>query len=317
MTYTRTESIHHYTPTTGSKNPLQSPKRSTQRSRDQTHENSIPIEGPWKHMARTYTWVVEQEQAKLEKKKRKTEKWVIEQQSLLADRSNQEETNKPPRRKTWEELMEGNVDSKKQSGKETAARRVAIEREREKARMIEEEIRRIQARVQKKKESERQRLAEEKWRATEVQKESQKQERARADVGTSDVWRTYEARWASIAASSEPLTFCTIPWPLTSPPSDAAGILPAGIISFLLSPLHSKNQTRKERIRSALLRWHPDRFRKFYDRVVEAERESVQEGVGIVARCLNELMERENRVSRRKISYSLGQYVVTNFCFDV
>ncbi|KIM75092.1 hypothetical protein PILCRDRAFT_827664 [Piloderma croceum F 1598] len=298
MTYTRTESIHHHTPMTGSKaNPLQSPKRPTQR--DQTHENSTLIEGPWKHMARTYTWVVEQEQTKLEKKNKKTEKWVVEQQSFLADRSNHEKTNKPQRRRTWEELMEWHgVDAKKQSGKETAARRGAIEREREKARMIEEEIRRIQARVQKKKESEKQRLAEEKWRATEAQKESQKQERARADVGTSDVWRTYEARWASIAASSEPLTFRTIPWPLTSSPSNAAGILPAGIISFLLSPLHSKNQTRKERIRSALLRWHPDRFRKFVDRVVEAERESVQEGVGIVARCLNELMERENRVSR-------------------
>ena len=259
-------------------------------------------------MARTYTWVIEQEQAKLEKKNKKTEKWVIEQQSFLADRSNQEEMNKPPRRRTWEELMgEHGVNAKKQIGNETAARREAIEREREKARMIEEEIRRIKVRVQKKKESERLRLAEEKRRATEVQKESQKQERARADVGTSNVWRTYEARWASIATSSEPLTFRTIPWPLTSSPSSAAGILPAGIISFLLSPLHSQSQTRKERIRSALLRWHPDRFHKFLDRVVEAERESVQEGVGTVARCLNELMERENRVSRRNTSPFAGE----------
>jgi len=257
-------------------------------------------------MARTYTWVVEQEHVKLEKKNKKTEKWVIEQQTFLADKSNQgPETDKPRRRRTWEELMNSNrIDANRRSGQETAARRVAIEREKEKAKMIEEEIRRIQARVQKKKENEREKLAEEKWRAEEIQRESKKQARARADVASAKVWRAYEAGWASIAASSEPLTFRTIPWPLASAPSDTAGIIHAGIISFLLSPLHSQNQTRRDRIRSALLRWHPDRFHKFLDKVVEEDRESVQEGVGIVARCLNELMERENRVSRREIDHS-------------
>jgi hypothetical protein len=256
-------------------------------------------------MAQTYAWVVEQEHVKLEKKNKKTEKWVIEQQNLFTDRSNQrQERDRSPRRRTWEELMSGyEVNGEKQRGQEAATRRVVIEKEKEKAKAIEKEIRRIQARVQKKKEAERMRLAEEKLRAAETQREREKEGRASANIASMDVWRAYEARWASIAASSEPLTFRTIPWPLVSRPSNVAGIIPAGIVAFLLSPLHSQSQTRKDRIRSALLRWHPDRFQKFLVNVVEEDKESVQEGVGIVVRCLNELMERETRVSRREICH--------------
>jgi hypothetical protein len=253
-------------------------------------------------MAQTYSWVIEQEQVRQEKKNKKTEKWVIEQQSFLADRSNQrQELDKPPRRRTWDDLMgEYEVHAEKRSGPEAATRREEVERGKEKGKVIEEEIRRIQARVQKKKESERKRFAEEKWRATEAQKEIKKEERVRANVATTNIWRAYEAGWASIAASSEPITFRSIPWPLVSHPSSPADIIPAGIIAFLLSPLHSQDQTRKDRIRSALLRWHPDRFHKFLVKVVDEDKEKVQEGVGIVVRCLNELLERETRVSRRK-----------------
>jgi hypothetical protein len=263
-----------------------------------------PVEVPWKHMAQTYAWVAEQEQMKLEKKKKKTEKWVIEQQNFLADRSNQRnERDKSPRRRTWEEAMNkyDEIEGEKQRGLEAANRPVAVEREKDKAKAIEKEIRRIQARVQKKKETEMQRMAEEKLRATETQREKEKQERARSNVAPMDAWRAYEAGWASMTASSEPLMFRTIPWPQVSRPSNAEGIIPEGIVAFLLSPLHSQTQTRKDRIRSALLRWHPDRFQKFLAKVVEEDKASVQEGVGIVVRCLNELMERETRASRREI----------------
>lgn len=247
-------------------------------------------------MAQTYAWVAEQEQMKLDRKKKKTEKWVIEQQNLLADKSNQRpERDRSPYRMTWEELVNGYEED---NGEKQRAARVAAERE-EKAKEIEKEIHRIQERVQKKKEAEKKRLAEEKLRAIEMQRERERQERARSKVASMNVWLTYEARWASLASSSsERLTFRTVPWPLVSCPSNVGEIIPAGIVAFLLSPLHSQNQTRKDRIRSALLRWHPDRFQKFLAKVVEEDKDMVQEGVGIVVRCLNELMERETRVSR-------------------
>jgi hypothetical protein len=175
---------------------------------------------------------------------------------------------------------------------------MAVEREKDKAKVIEAEIRRIQARVQKKKENERKRLAEEKLWAAETQREIKKQEEAKAVVASADVWCSYESRWDCIGLSSEPLTFRTIPWPLATSPSSTASIIPVGIVAFLLSPLHSEGQTRKDRIRSALRRWHPDRFNKVLERVVDEDKKLVQEGSGIVARSLNELMERENRVSR-------------------
>src|ERR1700734_1136580 len=166
---TRTESVYRYPTRTRSKtDPLHQPqKRPAPLPRAETIENSPPVEKPWKHMAQTYAWVVEQEHVKLEKKNKKTEKWVIEQQNLFTDRSNQrQERDRSPRRRTWEELMSGyEANGEKQRGQEAATRRVVIEKEKEKAKAIEKEIRRIQARVQKKKEAERMRLAEEKLRA--------------------------------------------------------------------------------------------------------------------------------------------------------
>lgn len=266
-------------------------------------------------MAKTYTWVVQQEYAKLENKNKKTEKWVIEQSEFFPDKSNRKTVTTgrtgPPHRQTWEKLMDGcEVEADIWMRREAETRRAAIEREKEKARAIEKDIRRIQARVQQKKEKERQRLAEERSQAIEAQKVRAKQERARANVASMEVWRMYEAQWANIASDSEPCTFRTIPWPLVSHPSSPKDIIPAGITAFLLSPLHSQDQTRKDRIRAALLRWHPDRFRKYLVKVVEEDREAVEEGAGIVVRCLNELSERETRVSRRELR--LEQHGVNN-----
>ena len=255
-------------------------------------------------MAETYGWIMAQEKVKIEEKNRKIEKWVVEQQEFLADRTDEDQktTTKPRRKKTWDELastsgcaMDGDMWMA-----HAAARRAAIEREKEKARVIEEDIKRIQARVQKKKESEKRRLAEERTRAAEAQREKERQERVKAEVASKEIWQAYDEGWTKVTSSSGPLSFHTIPWPLVSHPSSTKDIFMGAIMAFLLSPLHSKAQTRKERIRTALLRWHPDRFQKVLARVVEEDKEAVETGVGIVARCLNELMERETRASRRE-----------------
>jgi len=82
---------------------------------------------------------------------------------------------------------------------------------------------------------------------------------------------------------------------MISPPAKAGDVTPEAIVLFLFSPFHSEGQSRKERIRSAQLRWHPDRFRRLMDKVTEKDKSEVEEGVGIVARCLNDLMAREKR----------------------
>jgi hypothetical protein len=69
---------------------------------------------------------------------------------------------------------------------------------------------------------------------------------------------------------------------------------PEAIREFLLSPAHSPEVSSKDRIRTALRRWHPDKFARLLGLVVESDRDAVADGVGIVVRCLNEMLEREN-----------------------
>ena len=120
-------------------------------------------------------------------------------------------------------------------------------------------------------------------------------ERARREEEERAAWDRYESRWnelLSSEASSEPLTFESIPWPLTSPPRNVEELRPARITVFILSSQHSRGQSMKDRVRHALRRWHPDRFGRILARVREEDRAMVEEGVGIVARCLNGLLER-------------------------
>jgi hypothetical protein len=69
---------------------------------------------------------------------------------------------------------------------------------------------------------------------------------------------------------------------------------PEAIREFLLSPAHSSEVSSKDRIRAALRRWHPDKFARLLGLVVESDKEDVADGAGIVVRCLNEMLEREN-----------------------
>jgi hypothetical protein len=67
------------------------------------------------------------------------------------------------------------------------------------------------------------------------------------------------------------------------------------IANFFLSPSHSQGKDGKDRLRSALLRWHPDRFEsRWLPKCAEDERAEIQSGVGFVVRCLNELMSAQN-----------------------
>lgn len=179
------------------------------------------------------------------------------------------------------------------------ARRRRVERShraRNMDREIQEELRRLQA---QRIETERCRAAYEKRKAAEQERERQKQRRRdlhklRKDAAEHIAWENYEAGWNQLlaGAASEPLTFESIPWPLIVPPQSTDDIRPARVTIFILSQSHSQGQTMKDRVRSALRRWHPDRFGRILARVREEDKEKVEEGVGIVVRCLNELLER-------------------------
>ncbi|EPQ57566.1 hypothetical protein GLOTRDRAFT_74465 [Gloeophyllum trabeum ATCC 11539] len=175
----------------------------------------------------------------------------------------------------------------------------ARRRDGERVKVVAEEMRRIDERIRIKREMERQKLMEERRAQEEYRRERRRTEQATLNQAITDAWERYETRWDKLKMPDfdEALTFRTIPWPLTYIPKTIEDIHPHAITFFLLSPLHSEEQPRKERIRSALLRWHPDRFRRLLDRVEETDRKAVEEGVGVITRCINDLLMREQSFS--------------------
>ena len=167
-------------------------------------------------------------------------------------------------------------------------------------------------------EARRRRHAEQQQQQRREQRRALREERRRQEERTrrrareiASAWRTYEARWGLLSQRQpelgllSALTFERIPWPVVDVPLDRTtatatattldGMLkPEAIREFLLSSAHSPDVSPKDRIRAALLRWHPDKFSRVLSQVMESERGLVEEGMGIVVRCLNEMLEREN-----------------------
>ncbi|KII92106.1 hypothetical protein PLICRDRAFT_76930, partial [Plicaturopsis crispa FD-325 SS-3] len=255
---------------------------------------SVP-DGPWTHMAQTYTWVLEKETEKRGPRSGKTEEWVLREQIFIDEEKRREERGLGKdelRQRMWEELMYGyEVEAERYMREQERARRAAAERERARTRAMQDEYRQYEAHARQR---QREARAQEQARA----QEHERREQERSDKVMSHAWKEHERRWAAIAASRDALTFATIPWPTASRPSGPNAITPAAIVMFLFSTAHSEGQSRKDRIRSALLRWHPDRFRRLLGRVAEHDKAAVEEGVGIVARCLNDLMARETAATR-------------------
>jgi hypothetical protein len=168
-------------------------------------------------------------------------------------------------------------------------------RQREMDHAVQEELRRLQAR---RAETDRCRAAYERRKTMEDERERRRKkemERTKQEAAEKAAWESYEATWNKLSSNEaqfELLSFEAIPWPLITPPRRTEDIRSARITMFVLSPHHSHGQTMKERVRSALRRWHPDRFGRILARVKEEDRAGVEEGVGIVVRCLNELLER-------------------------
>ncbi|KAJ7096662.1 hypothetical protein B0H15DRAFT_825944 [Mycena belliarum] len=107
-------------------------------------------------------------------------------------------------------------------------------------------------------------------------------------------WASYESRWADLvkAGRERPQTkdvrFEDVPWPVCPAEGQSA------VRGFLLAGLTVRGcaVTKKERVRSSLLRWHPDKMTAVLARVADADVEAVQRGINVIVLCLQQLNSR-------------------------
>lgn len=250
---------------------------------------------PYTRMPRTYAWVLEQEIADMVKANEETVRWVQAQQARDTLREQLAIRILTTARRggfpSFEELLLHHPGTRARCT-ESDKRWKQWERDAEDT--IEDELRRLN---DYRRQTERHRAAYERRKRMEDEKERLRREHELEEARSrrqEESARRYESRWAALLSSSETLEFRDIPWPMFSRPKSLSDIKPAKVTLFVLSPLHP-GETRREKIRNALKRWHPDRFGRISSRVEEADREAVEEGMGIVVRCLNDLLERESR----------------------
>lgn len=227
------------------------------------NEHYINYMDPWQDAAYAFSWVQEQQIEEMMKKNRETVEWVLKQQRRFV--RDQVSYALDDIYRSFEADMD--TESWLAQAREESARR---------------------ARRQARREAE---MAKVLQRETEKRKKEH-DERHRKVKAVVKAWKGYEGRWAKISGSTEEhLSFAMIPWPTVKQPTDTAGITKDKIREFLLSHHHSKDVSPKDRVRAALKLWHPDKFKRTLDRIEEKDKALVEEAAGVVARCLNGIME--------------------------
>jgi hypothetical protein len=142
-------------------------------------------------------------------------------------------------------------------------------------------------------------------------------------------WEVYEKRWRELSKRFDPshggihaaedervVRFKDIPWPIdianpvpvhggsattmggrkpkhveTGKEVTLEDITPKNVEAFLLGGLQVRGTTatRKGRIRSALLRWHPDKLSWLLARVVEEDMDSVRGGLAMIVQFVHDI----------------------------
>lgn len=194
-------------------------------------------------------------------------------------------------------------------------RKHAQQYEEEARRKAEQAARRARKKQMKAETARLENAAEERRKQKKRERDRRREEDARAE---------YERRWRDLldinARHDSLFSFGDIPWPLFAPmthsvpaDSDSSSItlehFTATAISAFLLPVsenfaltqdagaslptsvHEKKE-KKEKLRDAMLRFHPDKFEgRIMRKVIETEKDRVREAVGQVARVINTLME--------------------------
>ncbi|KAJ3996234.1 hypothetical protein F5050DRAFT_1761116 [Lentinula boryana] len=132
-----------------------------------------------------------------------------------------------------------------------------------------------------------------------------------------DRWNEYERRWAELQAKERKgdseITFNDIPWPVyfgergndqtksskpgawgtvaIAPKVKLSDLTRENVEAFLTDGLKVRGckVTRKERVRTSFLRWHPDKMTALVSKVTEDDRKDVEDGISAVVRCLQDM----------------------------
>lgn len=224
------------------------------------NEHYVDYTDPWQDVAYAFSWVEEHQIEEMMRKNQETVEWVLKQQERFV--RDQVSYALDDMFRNFENEMD--TESWLEQAREASARRAKrkARREAETAKLLQREA------------------------------EKRKEEKHRKVKAVIKAWKGYEERWVGISGNPEErLSFVTIPWPMVTRPADATRITKDNVREFLLSRHHSGGVSNKDRIRAALKLWHPDKFKRTLDRVEDKDRASVEEAAGVVARCLNGLME--------------------------
>ena len=108
-------------------------------------------------------------------------------------------------------------------------------------------------------------------------------------------WDTYEAQWRALLASSNPISFVNIPWPVSPPPNSVENLTSSAVSDFLFAPLvvNPNGGSKKDRIRTSLLRWHPDKLSGVLARTTEQDMDAVRSGINATFRILKDIQDAE------------------------
>lgn len=163
----------------------------------------------------------------------------------------------------------------------------------------EEEAREREERARKESErKEREHKKKEKEQEERRKKEAERRRKAREEeerqASVPQEWLEYETFWETIHGllGRPNQTFASIRWPMIVQPDTPDDIKVDKIKKFILSPLHSAKRPHKQRIKDALLRWHPDKFQRVLEKVKPGEREKVLLGADFVVKHLNAILEK-------------------------
>ena len=111
-----------------------------------------------------------------------------------------------------------------------------------------------------------------------------------------ELFAEHDRQWTRVKMLDN-LGWDCLPWPVFRKPTELEGLTSVAICAYVLSPHHptGKSKAARDRVKDHLKRWHPDRFEaKLLRKIRAEEREKVQEGAGLVARNLSEMLTRSS-----------------------